>query len=100
MPEQPPDKPHEWTSDDYKRIEAWLLERWGPGRKCPMCGTFDWSIANTPTLLPVGGRDGTVYLGQSFPTVVIVCNHCGNMVLINAILAQIVSAAELEGGNG
>jgi hypothetical protein len=78
----------------WERAVAWLEKRWSPGGEtpaCPYCGTREWSVGVPALLLSAaGGVPGGGPWGGMSPVFPVMCLHCGNTVLINAILAGIV----------
>lgn len=90
MSETPSDKSGQWNDDQTARIDKWLQEKWGlPGPKCSQCATTDWRLAN-PGILTLCDTKGNMLLGTGFPAIVMICANCGNMVLVNAVMAGII----------
>lgn len=81
-----------WTQEQGQKIIAWLNEKWGQDRPCSQCGHSEWGIGQSPVQLIVGGPDGGIFLGESYPCVPILCNNCGNTVLINALKCGVQSS--------
>jgi len=59
-------------------------------QSCPMCKQNNWEIHGQVTLSlgPSVGRSSAA--GQSLPCAVIVCQVCGNSVIINLVVAGAV----------
>ncbi len=76
------------------RAIAWLLEKWGPDKKCPMCGTVEWEVA------PIGGLSQFIpdYGFEShsgYPVVPVLCANCAFVALIHAVASGVVEATDV-----
>ena len=50
-------------------------------------------IGGTPAHIANGSNDGRVtYAGATYPCIAVICEKCGNTILINALVAGIESA--------
>ena len=66
-----------------------LNGKWGK-RTCPMCNAETWNISDSTYELREF-KEGTLVVGGSIVTVILItCGNCGNTVLVNAIVADIV----------
>jgi len=75
---------------DADKVIAFLSEKW-KGRSCPACGQGPWSVQNTIYQLTEFNKDKVVIGGGPvFPVIPVVCTHCGNTALVNAIAAGFV----------
>jgi hypothetical protein len=79
---------------DQEKLMAFVKEKW-KGANCPMCGGGDWSIQNKIFKLMEFTKQGLVVGGPVIPVIPVVCNNCGNTILMNAIVPDLV---EKEGG--
>lgn len=65
--------------------------------KCPVCSARQWSILdhflNGIVFYPGGGM---VIGGPSYPHVGLICGHCGNTQLINAVVAGILPGDRVD----
>jgi hypothetical protein len=81
---------------DQDRLIAYLREKWGKSRRCPMCDVSAWSVYDhayqldeyNHGLLAPGFASG----GRVLPVVPIICGNCGNTVLINALQAEVIKS--------
>jgi hypothetical protein len=58
---------------------------------CPMCKKSNWEV-HGPIALSLGGSESSVGQGQNLPCAAIVCQSCGNSLIINLVVAGIVRA--------
>jgi hypothetical protein len=79
--------PAQWSESQLRQIQKWIDARNVGHKVCPLCDAGQLAIANTPANIIVGKPNGDDMIGASYPCIVLVCNHCGNMSLINAIVA-------------
>lgn len=88
---------------DLSNVLGFLREKWRD-RPCPMCGQNSWSVQQGVFAL-LELREKEVAIGSSspppdrpapqvVPVVPVVCKSCGNTVLINAIVADIIEEAK------
>jgi len=75
-----------------------LTDKW-KGRSCPMCGTGRWNVSDKVFEIREF-HDGNLVLGSGpiVPIVPVTCDNCGNVVLVNAIVAGSVAAPKKEEG--
>jgi hypothetical protein len=74
--------------DVGKAIE-YLREKWR-GNPCPMCRVVQWSVLPSIYQLPQFNPLGMVVGGSLIPVFPVVCNNCGNTILVNAITAGLL----------
>ena len=77
--------------DSSKLIEH-LKVKW-KNDLCPMCGSDNWGVSARVFEIRefvVEPTSGT-HLINSIPITPVVCNNCGNMLLINTIAAELTS---------
>lgn len=67
----------------------YLKENW-KGRPCHMCGGVDWKIQGAVFQLIPYGDDRLVVGSPNIPVVPVICEQCGNTVLVSARVAGIV----------
>jgi hypothetical protein len=85
----------EWNEEQSKKIAVWLLEKWGPARKCTQCEASDWTVSTYPALIQIEKNWGfSAVHRKAYPCVAVMCNNCGHMVFVNALRAGIVDASE------
>ena len=86
---------------DQHKLIAFLEEKWGPARKCPMCGAAHWQIADR--LYMVGEYVKHVLSPYSVvPVVPVTCTNCGNTLFVNASIADVCdfAASKTDGKEG
>ena len=94
-PVAPPEKPRPTatlTPEQRSLAEAWLRTNWITAN-CPFHGPTTWLIGPTfvssVAYFDPGG--GTGIGGPSYPSFVVVCTICGYTVLVNAVLAKVIT---------
>jgi hypothetical protein len=75
---------------DARNLIAHLNRKWGENRACPMCGGNDWNVQPSMFQLLQFAQGSLVVGGPVIPVVPIICTTCGNTILINAIIADIL----------
>jgi hypothetical protein len=69
-----------------RRQLDWVREKWGDDRACPYCRNTSWSVPDEiAEIRPFGPRLDSV----AYPVFQVICQNCGNTVLINAVIADI-----------
>jgi hypothetical protein len=66
------------------------LKKWRSA-SCVLCGASLWEMHGHLTLL-LTDQPGTTQATDGLPTVALVCQRCGNTVLINLIVANALPA--------
>jgi len=70
-----------------------LREKWK--NPCPMCGINNWNVQDTAyELREFHGGNVVFGSGPIIPVVPVICANCGNVVLVNAIVAGAVEKPE------
>jgi hypothetical protein len=90
----------EWTDEQFQKIVAWLDEKWGHARPCPQCGASQWGILQYPAHLLMGRSDGSTELSGNYPCIGVMCNNCGNTILVNALKSGVQLPKPKEAENG
>jgi hypothetical protein len=62
-------------------------------KTCWICGTDKWELQGYINFALTDGPGAWALGGPSLPCVAVICKTCGNTVLINAVITQIVSPA-------
>lgn len=65
--------------------------------KCPLCGSSKWSVTGKVFQLPEFNPEQSDNTQVVYPVIPISCNSCGNVILISAIRAGIVSKEKSDG---
>jgi len=73
-----------------KKVIKHLKSKWD-NHNCPMCHEGDWSVQDKVyELREYHGGDMVIGGSALIPVVPIICDNCGNIVLINGIIAGVV----------
>jgi len=75
---------------DTKRVLDHLSNKWG-SRPCPMCGVSKWNVQDSTYQLMEFSSGNLVIGGPIIPVIPVVCTNCGNVQLVNAIIAGAVT---------
>ena len=76
-----------------------LTEKWHDA-KCPYCGGNHWTV--DPTIMTLSPthikphKEGT----EMLPVIAVTCQGCGNTVLVNAVVLDVVRKEEGTYANG
>jgi len=79
---------------DPQDMIKFLNDKW-KGKPCLMCGEGSWAIQNKTFQLMEFNKGSLVVGGPIIPVIPVICNNCGNTVLVSAITAGVV---EKKGG--
>lgn len=85
---------------EIAKVREWVVQKWGNGKAealppCPMCkqDSISW-IGPVSMYTPISLDDRNIFLnGPIMPLLPIMCSNCGNTVLVNGILAGIMSTS-------
>jgi hypothetical protein len=75
------------AADDTQKLLAFINSRW-KSKLCLICGDNGWAIHGVLQLGVSEPRE-LVPAGQSLPCAAMVCQVCGNTVLVNLVVAGI-----------
>jgi len=79
---------------DGNKLIIHLEKKW-QGKPCPMCGVGNWNVQDSSyELREYHGGNIVIGGGPIIPVVPVVCTNCGNTILVNAIIAGVVSRTE------
>jgi ribosomal protein S27AE len=71
-----------------------LNEKW-KGRTCPMCGGGPWNASDMAFELREFNEGNLVVGGVPItPVIPVTCSNCGNTILINAVVAGLVTKSK------
>jgi hypothetical protein len=86
--------PNRYFDDDKKeKAIDWIQDKWPEGKRtCECCSASSWTVADD-LICPLNIiREGIPSFGAHlYPSVLLVCNNCGNSKLFNAVKMGIVS---------
>jgi len=77
--------------DATKAIEH-LQRKWA-NRPCPMCGIATWSVQDSTYQLIEFTQGALRVGGPVVPVIPVVCQNCGNTILVNAIVAGVLASS-------
>lgn len=86
------------NDNDVKKTIQWLTEKWGD-RPCPMCGAISWQVESHAYQMMEFSDGNLVVGGPVMPLIPVICRHCGNTILVNAILCGVVKNEKKEQKN-
>ena len=93
-----PDIQGKLEPDEKDAILKWLESHWTT-LDCPFHGVTTWTVGDVTGTHPFAGRGGGApgsgpqFGGPSYPLIVVTCDICGYVVLVNAISVGIVKMA-------
>ena len=90
MNEQTEREKGESNALDKEKLESWLNQKWVGPKICPICGKNNWAIGDRLMEMREFRWGAIMYQGQSFPVATVVCTECGNTILINAMVADLL----------
>jgi hypothetical protein len=78
------------NTKDAEKIISHLKLKWS-GRSCPLCQVGPWEVQQSVfVLLKFDG--GSINLGgEVVPVIPVTCKNCGNTILVNAIIANVLA---------
>lgn len=81
---------------DVNKMISHLKVKWG-NRHCPMCEENNWTVSDKIfELREYYGGDMVIGTGQITPVVPIICGKCGNTVLVNALISNVITNPNLD----
>jgi hypothetical protein len=78
---------------DSNRLIEHLRKKW-KGHPCNMCGIGDWNVQDVAYELRQVSAAALALGGPLIPVIPVVCNNCGNTVLVNAITAGVMKSEQ------
>lgn len=91
-----------FTEEQRKKVLDAINAKMGEViRTCPICGTSNWGIQGNGLVylqLVPPGTQGLVIGGVSLPNVVVMCQHCGNTVMLNVFVLGVADLFGLKAG--
>ncbi len=83
------------STAQYEKLTKHLLDKWKKPVACAVCSENNWKVTEALCELREF-HGGAMVIGGSaiIPVSPVICNNCGNTVLINPLIAGI----ELKGG--
>jgi hypothetical protein len=92
-------KPQQGDKIDQEKVASWLNAKWAGDKTCPVCRHNNWIIGGTISELRTYGGGGLFLAGKVYPVVVLTCSFCGNTLLVNAIVAELVPGVKEKEDN-
>lgn len=81
------------NKEEADKLVAYLKEKW-KGKSCPMCQTGNWIVQDNCFQITQYNAVAFVIGGPVIPIIPVICNNCSNTLLINAILAGVITPKE------
>jgi hypothetical protein len=78
---------------DLQAANEWIISRWPAPRPCPLCNHEEWNFGGSFVQLPTSAL-GLQGAPRTSPCVAVVCGHCGNTILLNAIVMGLLPKGE------
>jgi len=70
-----------------QRIIQKLSDKTGPMRPCSLCGHAAWTVGNQYVVVSLSPQPTQSRLGGPvYPTIGVICSHCGNTHLLNLLI--------------
>ena len=86
-------------ADIRERIAAFLNEKWQGQKNCPICQNNKWEISDKPAELREYAEGGLVVGGPVYPLIILTCRVCGNTLLFNAIVMDVIEKEKSKRSN-
>lgn len=78
-----------------EHLVAWLHDKWGDGKACPMCGNVTWNVSGVGGLLSWKPPSGITF-GHAYLVAPVNCTNCGFVAFISAAAAGLREIAGQE----
>lgn len=75
---------------EMAQLLRFINTKWS-NASCNLCGVNSWSITGMVRLELTTTTGPAIVGGDNVPTAVAMCKNCGNTVLVNLVIAGIVS---------
>lgn len=75
------------TDEQQERITTWIHSKWKQHNECLLCNSNSWSVTGIFEMRSFHG--GTLVVGGDssvLPVLPVICNNCGNTVLLSAVV--------------
>ncbi len=84
------------NEEQYQKLIKHITEKWQSPPACSVCRNNDWNVSREVYELREF-HGGSMVIGGSalVPVSPVTCNNCGNVVLVNTLVAGI----DLKGGS-
>lgn len=76
------------TEEQVEKLLVHINNTWA-SKGCPMCNDNNWSVVGVQSIALQEDESIIKIGGPSVPCAVIGCRHCGNIVLVNLIIANV-----------
>lgn len=81
---------------DLDKAISWLNEKWQGPKICPICKSNSWNIGDRPVELREFHGEGISFGGPIYPLLSVTCKVCGNTILFNAIVSELISGEQIS----
>lgn len=77
---------------NQEKLIKHINSKWGT-KLCPYCGQNDWNVGESIVSTVTVGNNREMQIGGRFqPLVTITCNHCGNTIFVNGLIAGAIDS--------
>jgi hypothetical protein len=84
------------TTEQREKLVAFVKAKWKPPIQCNCCKENNWDIAHEVFQIIQFTPGGIALGGPIVPLAPVTCTNCGNTILINALVADIVEQPKTE----
>lgn len=83
------------TSEQNEKLASFIKSNW-KSSTCFCCRSNNWNVAQEVFQVTEFSQGNFIIGGPVIPLIPITCNQCGNTILLNALVAGIVSPNPIE----
>jgi len=80
--------------EQHEKLVSFIKTKWKPPYACACCGANNWNVTQEVFQMTEFTQAGLVLGGPVVPLAPVTCNNCGNTVLLNALMAGVVTTPE------
>lgn len=84
------------TDEQRQKLNNFVQDKWKRPYACACCGANNWNLADEVYQLTSFAGGAMIIGGPIVPLVPVTCNNCGNTVLVNALIAEVVDQPKPE----
>ena len=83
-----------WSRENKRRINDWILEKWRSQPRCPFCQEDHWEIGEE--LISSIPFEGGVFkfARGAYPVLTILCTNCGYVANFSAVKVGLIKGEE------
>ena len=79
------------TQEQHQAATQWLRDNTDPSSGCPLCDNDRFTVLNTLYAMPAYIQERGVYINQTLPCIVSLCDRCGYLMFHSSIKAGITA---------